>query len=220
MDGYPEKNKVMTIEAYEETRLELRLCPPGDDQDFYSISTTNGTNFPPKTLKGSHKRGAQPAVVVGWPPVRTSRKNIRTTSSNSNKAESSLPEKVPTYGSCRKKTISDDDRSLYVKINMDGVAIGRKVDLKAYDDYQMLSLAVDELFKGLLTAQGDTTSSGTTNETMGLLDGSGEYTLVYEDNEGDRILVGDVPWDMFISSAKRLRVLKTSELSVIRHRNN
>ena len=28
----------------------------------------------------------------------------------------------------------------------------------------------------------------------GLLVGSGEYTLVYEDNEGDRMLVGDVPW--------------------------
>lgn len=28
----------------------------------------------------------------------------------------------------------------------------------------------------------------------GVLDGSGEYTLVYEDNEGDRMLVGDVPW--------------------------
>ncbi|XXG62511.1 hypothetical protein AAC387_Pa05g0852 [Persea americana] len=30
----------------------------------------------------------------------------------------------------------------------------------------------------------------------GLLDGSGEYTLVYEDNEGDRMLVGDVPWKL------------------------
>lgn len=28
----------------------------------------------------------------------------------------------------------------------------------------------------------------------GLLDGTGEYTLVYEDYEGDRVLVGDVPW--------------------------
>uniref|UniRef100_A0A0E0E6B6 Auxin-responsive protein n=1 Tax=Oryza meridionalis TaxID=40149 RepID=A0A0E0E6B6_9ORYZ len=27
----------------------------------------------------------------------------------------------------------------------------------------------------------------------GLLDGTGEYTLVYEDYEGDRVLVGDVP---------------------------
>lgn len=28
----------------------------------------------------------------------------------------------------------------------------------------------------------------------GVLGGSGEYTLVYEDHEGDRMLVGDVPW--------------------------
>lgn len=28
----------------------------------------------------------------------------------------------------------------------------------------------------------------------GLLDGRGDYTLVYEDSEGDRMLVGDVPW--------------------------
>jgi auxin-responsive protein IAA len=27
-----------------------------------------------------------------------------------------------------------------------------------------------------------------------LFDGSGEYTIVYEDNEGYRMLVGDVPW--------------------------
>lgn len=29
----------------------------------------------------------------------------------------------------------------------------------------------------------------------GLIDGTGEYTLVYEDNEGDKVLVGDVPWE-------------------------
>lgn len=31
-------------------------------------------------------------------------------------------------------------------------------------------------------------------DIKGLLDGSGKYTLVYEDEEGDRVLVGDVPW--------------------------
>ena len=50
------------------------------------------------------------------------------------------------------------------------------------------------------TAQNDTSGTGVNgnleNEKAitGLLDGSGEYTLVYEDNEGDRMLVGDVPW--------------------------
>lgn len=49
-------------------------------------------------------------------------------------------------------------------------------------------------------AQRDSCAGGIKNkieeekEITGLLDGSGEYTLVYEDNEGDRMLVGDVPW--------------------------
>lgn len=222
MEEYHKSKKVMIKEACEETRLELRLCPPGDG--LYSIGTTYATDSPSTTLmlKSSGKRIAQPPAVVGWPPVRSSRKNIMT-SSNSTKV-ASLLEKVPTDGSGGKKLNSDHETGLYVKINMDGVAIGRKIDLKAYDNYQRLSSAVDELFRGLLTAQGDASSDMTKRQTdaatIGLLDGTGEHTLVYEDNEGDRILVGDVPWDMFICSAKRLRVLKTSELSIFRHRNN
>ncbi|KAL5723552.1 Auxin-responsive protein iaa7 [Ranunculus cassubicifolius] len=102
---------------------------------------------------------------------------------------------------------------------MDGVPIGRKIDIKAYDSYEKLSTAVDELFRGLLAAQKDSGVPGNLNkvenvkEITGLLDGSGEYTLVYEDNEGDMMLVGDDPWEMFASTVMRLRVLKSSELS-------
>ena len=39
---------------------------------------------------------------------------------------------------------------LFVKINMDGVPIGRKVDLTAYGGYADLSAAVGKLFRGLL----------------------------------------------------------------------
>ena len=48
------------------------------------------------------------------------------------------------------KKLENDRKSLFVKINMDGIPIGRKVDLKAYDSYDKLSLAVDELFRGLM----------------------------------------------------------------------
>ncbi|KAE8684306.1 Auxin-responsive protein IAA18 [Hibiscus syriacus] len=105
---------------------------------------------------------------------------------------------------------------------MDGVPIGRKVDLKSYDGYEKLSTAVDELFRGLLAAQRDSSAGGIVNKEdgekaiTGVLDGSGEYTLVYEDNEGDSMLVGDVPWHMFVSKVKRLRALKSSELSLLR----
>ena len=39
------------------------------------------------------------------------------------------------------------------------------------------------------------TSGGEQEVITGVLNGSGEYTLVYEDEEGDQMLVGDVPWE-------------------------
>jgi auxin-responsive protein IAA len=35
---------------------------------------------------------------------------------------------------------------------------------------------------------------GERQAVAGILNGGGEYTLVYEDDEGDQMLVGDVPW--------------------------
>ncbi|KAI0491590.1 hypothetical protein KFK09_025850 [Dendrobium nobile] len=165
-------------------------------------------------VKGSTQIRATSAPVVGWPPIRSFRKNISITS---NKQSTEFKNGAQDNG----LKVKTSKKGLFVKINMDGIPIGRKVDLNAYDNYQKLSSVVGELFSGLLAAQRDATASAaeiSENERMaftGLLDGSGEYTLVYEDNEGDRMMVGDVPWDMFVSTAKRLRVLKNSELSAL-----
>lgn len=166
---------------------------------------------------GAQKRTA-PAPVVGWPPIRSFRKNLA--NGNSSKVSPESQSVVPNKD-FSKKPIESCPKSKFVKINMDGVPIGRKVDLKLNDSYDKLSSAVDELFRGLLAAQSDSSTNGIKNEEegekviSGLLDGSGEYTLVYEDNEGDRMLVGDVPWDMFVSTAERLRVLKSSEIPML-----
>ncbi|CAN6573390.1 unnamed protein product [Malus baccata var. baccata] len=171
----------------------------------------------------SQKRTA-PAPVVGWPPIRSFRKNLASNKGSSKPAVES--ENVVQIKDPNGKSVETSGKGLFVKINMDGVPIGRKVDLGAYDSYQKLSSAVDELFRGLLAAQRESCNGGTKNkqeeekEITGLLDGSGEYTLVYEDNEGDRMLVGDVPWHMFVSTVKRLRVLKSSELSALRLRSS
>ncbi|PWA40193.1 hypothetical protein CTI12_AA565140 [Artemisia annua] len=37
------------------------------------------------------------------------------------------------------------------------------------------------------------------------------YLRKYEDKDGDWMLVGDVPWKMFVDSCKRLRIMKGSE---------
>lgn len=38
-----------------------------------------------------------------------------------------------------------------------------------------------------------------------------EFAPTYEDKDGDWMLVGDVPWEMFVTSCKRLRIMKGSE---------
>nr|XP_009409370.1 PREDICTED: auxin-responsive protein IAA2 isoform X1 [Musa acuminata subsp. malaccensis] len=182
--------------------LEGKVCGP---HAAHASSTKNTT----ATHSTSQSRAAA-APVVGWPPIRSFRKNLAGTAKAS--AES------PNRRSEAEKKLENDRKGLFVKINMDGIPIGRKVDLKAYDSYEKLSLAVDELFRGLLMAAQMDLLAATTHSTIethlisGLLDRSGEYTLVYEDDEGDKMLVGDVPWDMFVSTAKRLRVLKSSDL--------
>ncbi|KAK4773444.1 hypothetical protein SAY87_028463 [Trapa incisa] len=226
----------------DERELELRLGPPGGEEETIVSSsylsrmasvgkdTMNDTNnlnssqnfavarsaLNASTPKGSQKRTAAP--IVGWPPIRSSRRNL---SGSSSLKQPPTSQDTVSHKFSMEKPADDHGKSLFVKINMDGVPIGRKVDLKACDSYEKLASSVDQLFRGLLAAQRDTSCDGIEikqedeKPISGLLDGKGEYTLVYEDNEGDRILVGDVPWDIFVSTVKRLRVLKSEELSAV-----
>ncbi|PWZ15957.1 Auxin-responsive protein IAA26 [Zea mays] len=86
----------------------------------------------------------------------------------------------------------------FVKVSMDGTPYLRKVDVAAYDDYGELVEALNELFCCC---------------SIGLMDGYGEWehAVVYEDGDGDWMLVGDVPWEMFVSSCKRMRVMRSCE---------
>ncbi|KAL8488631.1 hypothetical protein ACS0TY_024792 [Phlomoides rotata] len=145
--------------------------------------------------------------------IRSFRKNLANGSCSSKLASDSPEKSSPKpYVNC--------ERSPFVKINMDVVPIGQKVDLKArINAVRMRTDLVCLSF--ILLAQSDSCVGGIKDkddggkEIGGFLDGSGEYTLVYEDNEGDRMLVGDVPWNMFVSTIKRLRVLKSSELPML-----
>ncbi|CAA7402822.1 unnamed protein product [Spirodela intermedia] len=205
----------------EEQKLELRLGLPGGE-DWRAVREEEE---PPSVLSlgflpvrassnlSSHDRAAPSSPVVGWPPIRSFRKNLASSSFSkpSYPSQNENPGKTDTQEGCRKSL---------VKINMDGMPIGRKIDLKAHSSYDELSSAVNELFRGLIAAQRNENPAlrnqshgGRRQAITGLLDGSGEHTLVYEDNEGDVLLVGDVPWDMFVAAAKRLRMLKSSELS-------
>ncbi|XP_052176001.1 auxin-induced protein AUX22-like [Diospyros lotus] len=77
----------------------------------------------------------------------------------------------------------------YVKVSMDGAPFLRKIDLSCHKGYGDLAGALEKLF----ACAGD------------------EYLPIYEDKDGDWMLVGDVPWEMFAESCKRLRMKKGEE---------
>ncbi|CAF1699849.1 hypothetical protein HID58_051855 [Brassica napus] len=160
--------------------------------------------------------GASPprsSQVVGWPPIGSHRMN-----SLVNNQATKSPKEEEEDG--KKKAKDDETKDVtkkvngkvqvgFIKVNMDGVAIGRKVDLNAHSSYENLAHTLEDMF--FRTSPGTIGLTGQFTKPLRLLDGSSEFVLTYEDKEGDWMLVGDVPWRMFITSVKRLRVMKTSE---------
>lgn len=87
---------------------------------------------------------------MGWPPIRSSRRNLASKQACESPKPSAEAGSTDNHTSSVEAAASGNGKGLFVKVNMDGVPIGRKVDLKAYDSYAKLSSAVDELFTGLL----------------------------------------------------------------------
>lgn len=156
-----------------------------------------------KNVICGNKDSAKPpakAQVVGWPPVRSFRKNIITSQMKNTKSETSVKANNVVANS-------------FVKVSMDGAPYLRKVDLKMYNTYKQLSNALVKMFSsftmGNYGAQGMIDFMNE-SKLMDLLNSS-EYVPTYEDKDGDWMLVGDVPWEMFVDSCKRLRIMKGSE---------
>ncbi|XP_061365071.1 auxin-induced protein 22A-like [Gastrolobium bilobum] len=103
----------------------------------------------------------------------------------------------PPVCSYRKK--NNEASKLYVKVSMDGAPFLRKIDLAMHKGYSELAFALEKLFGcyGMGEALKDADNS--------------EHVPIYEDKDGDWMLVGDVPWEMFIESCKRLRIMKRSD---------
>ncbi|MED6170995.1 Auxin-induced protein 22A [Stylosanthes scabra] len=96
----------------------------------------------------------------------------------------------PPVCSYRKKNSNSRSSKMYVKVSMDGAPFLRKIDLAMHKGYSQLAFALEKLFG---------------------CHGITEQVPIYEDKDGDWMLVGDVPWQMFIESCKRLRIMKRSD---------
>ncbi|GAA0163987.1 hypothetical protein LIER_19728 [Lithospermum erythrorhizon] len=160
--------------------------------------------------------------VVGWPPIRTYRMNSLVNQAklaiaeegegvDGNEKEDNSSKKKLNHGNHNDDS-KETGRLGFVKVNVDGLPIGRKVDVNAYSCYESLAKTLEEMFfksSSIFISLGS--GKDVLKKQSKLLDGSSEFVLTYEDKEGDWMLVGDVPWGMFVSTVRRLRIMKTSE---------
>ncbi|KAM3278913.1 hypothetical protein ACQJBY_046295 [Aegilops geniculata] len=173
---------------------ELRLGPPGSGDAAFGAqkkrpSSTVALAAAASEASGTDDHDAAPASkvqVVGWPPVGAYRKSTYQAASASAAKESKGAVEAGKRG------------GLYVKVSMDGAPYLRKVDLRAYGGYGELRAALDALFGCFSSCSGSSLDNA-------------QFAMAYEDKDGDLMLAGDVPWDMFISSCKRLRIMRSSE---------
>ncbi|XP_061374810.1 auxin-responsive protein IAA27-like isoform X2 [Gastrolobium bilobum] len=178
-----------TSPTIKEVSVVPQSAKPGQEKNNQVARTNEHASAP-----------AAKAQVVGWPPIRSFRKNTMAFNMTKNSDEA---EGKPGFG------------CLYVKVSMDGAPYLRKVDLKTYNNYVELSSALEKMFScftiGQCNSPGLPGKDGLSESSLrDLLHGS-EYVLTYEDKDGDWMLVGDVPWEMFTDSCRRLRIMKGSE---------
>ncbi|KAF6166990.1 hypothetical protein GIB67_030479 [Kingdonia uniflora] len=123
---------------------------------------------------------------------------------NSSNEDRKPPNKTQIVGwppvcSYRKKN-NVQEIKFYVKVSMDGAPFLRKINLNTYKGYSDLVTVFEKLFGcfgiGELVMESE----------------NSEYIPIYEDKDGDWMLLGDEPWEMFTDSCKRLRIMKRSDM--------
>ncbi|KAG5246283.1 auxin-induced protein [Salix suchowensis] len=176
-------------------KLNLSSKEGGVDPNHEKTQTENNLRLATDPAKPPAK-----AQVVGWPPVRSFRKNMLAVQKSS--TDQGSTEKVP------------GGNATCVKVSMVGAPYLRKVDLKNYNSYHELSDALGKMLSSFTIGNcgGSHGTKDFLNESrlVDLLNGT-DYVPTYEDKDGDWMLVGDVPWDMFVESCKRLRIMKGAE---------
>ncbi|XP_015577377.1 auxin response factor 11 [Ricinus communis] len=87
------------------------------------------------------------------------------------------------------------------KVQMQGVAVGRAVDLTALKGYGDLIKELEELF-----------------EIKGELSTREKWAVVFTDDEGDMMLVGDDPWREFCKMVRKILIYSSEEAKKLKTR--
>ncbi|KAK3183239.1 hypothetical protein Dsin_030525 [Dipteronia sinensis] len=101
---------------------------------------------------------------------------------------------TPHTKDSRRKPQSVSARSC-TKVHKQGIALGRSVDLSKFNNYDELIAELDQLF-----------------EFGGELMAPKNWLIVYTDDEGDMMLVGDDPWQEFCVMVRKIYIYTREEV--------
>ncbi|KAL7112320.1 hypothetical protein ACP275_05G144800 [Erythranthe tilingii] len=127
--------------------------------------------------------------IVGWPPINSVRRELL----HRNQQQQQQQQRVINY--IIPGARNNNNKSMYVKVKMEGVPIGRKIDLSLYHSYQSLTHAFIHMFSKYTAYKLEENRDG------------GEYRILYQDKDGDWMLAGDVPWERFVESVRRVEII-------------
>ncbi|KAK9067933.1 hypothetical protein SSX86_012044 [Deinandra increscens subsp. villosa] len=85
------------------------------------------------------------------------------------------------------------------KVQMQGMAVGRAVDLTVLKGYDELIYELEEMF-----------------EIKGELHHRNQWEIIFTDDEGDMMLLGDDPWQEFCSMVKRILICSTQDVKKLK----
>ncbi|CAA2965338.1 auxin response factor 9-like isoform X2 [Olea europaea var. sylvestris] len=95
----------------------------------------------------------------------------------------------------QRKQISITSTRTRTKVQMEGISVGRAVNLSALEGYDDLITELEKMF-----------------EIKGGLRPINKWVIIYTDNEGDVMLVGDDPWPKFCKRVKKICIYSREEV--------
>ncbi|XP_043723679.1 auxin-responsive protein IAA29-like [Telopea speciosissima] len=170
--------------------------PKGDDD---RDGDSNRNNLEKSSSCTIHKSNGNGDEIMGWPPISRWRSRLHLLHHHHHHHQQQQNQGSRAQNDGRDAMGSRGIKSMYVKVKMEGVAIGRKVDLTLHRSYQTLTNTLVSMFEEYHLDKGD--MAGSNNGKR--------YTLTYQDRDGNWLLVGDIPWQTFVGSVKCLKILWT-----------
>ncbi|CAK9310871.1 unnamed protein product [Citrullus colocynthis] len=147
----------------------------------------------------AEKEPSQPSSVSCDTDGRISTLSVAQSDPKSDNLEVSIERKSePSQASLKEiqcnQSSSSNTRSR-TKVHMHGMAVGRAVDLTILEGYDQL---IDELEKMF--------------DVRGQLCARDKWEIVYTDDEGDMMLVGDDPWEEFCNMVRRIFICSREQV--------